>query len=58
METLLPDQFGGKFDNSKIGNRLKIEALYQASVNDQQADIEQVEIDQSLLVPTDIDYNK
>uniref|UniRef100_A0A2H8TQN9 Protein MTO1, mitochondrial n=1 Tax=Melanaphis sacchari TaxID=742174 RepID=A0A2H8TQN9_9HEMI len=56
LETVLPDKFGGKFEDNRIWERLKIEALYQASIYDQQEDIEQVEVDQSLLVPKDIDY--
>jgi len=58
LETILPDEFGEKFRDVKIGTRLKIEALYQASVRDQQDDIERVELDQSLLVPSDIDYTQ
>lgn len=55
---ILPDKFGGKFEDNQIGERLKIEALYQASIYDQQEDIERVEVDQSLLVPKDIDYTQ
>lgn len=58
LETLLPDHFSGKFENSKIKMRLKVEALYQASVRDQQNDIERVELDQSLSVPMDINYTE
>lgn len=58
LESILPNEFGGKFKDSKICERLKIEALYQASVQEQQEDIERVELDQSLLVPNDIDYAK
>lgn len=58
LQTLLPDQFGGKFEDSNIATRLKIEAFYQASVRDQQDDVERVELDQSLLVPPDIDYTE
>lgn len=54
----MPDQFGREFENCKINARLKIEALYQTSVHDQQNNIEQVELDQSLLVPTNIDYTQ
>lgn len=56
LEAIVPDQFIGKFSNSKICDRLKIEALYQTSIHDQQDDIERVEQDQSLLIPGDIDY--
>lgn len=56
LETVIPDKFGGKFKDNGICERLKIEALYQASIYDQQEDIERVELDQSLLVPKDIDY--
>lgn len=38
--------------------RLKIEALYQLSVCEQQDDIERVELDQSLHIPSDVDYSK
>lgn len=58
LETILSDQFGKKFRDVKIGTRLKIEALYRASVHDQRDDIERVELDQSLLVPTNIDYTQ
>lgn len=58
LEKILPNKFGGKFSNSQIGERLKIEALYQASICDQQEDIERVELDQSLLVPKDLDYTQ
>lgn len=58
LETILPDLFRGKFENIKIHDRLKIEALYQASIHEQQDDIERVEFDQSLLIPTDMDYNQ
>jgi len=58
LEMILPDKFGGKFEDNRIGERLKIEALYQASIYDQQEDIERVEVDQSLLVPKDIDYTQ
>jgi len=58
LETILPDQFGTKFRDIKISTRLKIEALYQASVHDQQEDIQRVELDQSLFVPTDMDYTE
>lgn len=58
LEMILPDKFGGKFEDNQIGERLKIEALYQASIYDQQEDIERVEVDQSLLVPEDIDYTQ
>lgn len=58
LETILPDEFCEKFRDVKIGTRLKIEALYQVSVRDQQDDIERVELDQSLLVPSDIDYTQ
>lgn len=58
LEMILPDKFDGKFENNRIGERLKIEALYQASVYDQQEDIERVELDQCLLVPKDIDYTQ
>lgn len=58
LGTILPDVFKGQFENTKVCNRLKIEALYQTSINDQQDDIERVEHDQSLLIPTDINYNQ
>lgn len=58
LKSILPDQFGKEFENCKISERLKIEALYQVSVHDQRDDIERVELDQSLLVPTDIDYSQ
>lgn len=58
LETVFPDQFKGKFRDTNIGNRLKIEALYKASILDQHDDIEQVELDQSLHVPSDIDYTQ
>jgi len=58
LETVIPDKFGGKFKDSRICERLKIEALYQASIYDQQEDIERVELDQSLLVPKDIVYTQ
>jgi len=58
LETVIPDKFGGKFKDNRICERLKIEALYQASIYDQQEDIERVELDQSLLVPKDIDYTQ
>jgi len=58
LEMIFPDKFGGKFEDNRIGERLKIEALYQASIYDQQEDIERVEVDQSLLVPKGIDYTQ
>jgi len=58
LEMILPDNFGGKFEDNRIEERLKIEALYQASIYDQQEDIERIEVDQSLLVPKDIDYTQ
>lgn len=58
IETILPDEFGGKFGDSNINMRLKIEALYQSSVHEQQDDIERVELDQSLFIPSDVDYTK
>lgn len=58
LETILPDKFGHKFQNNNIRNRLKIEALYQASILEQQDDIDRVELDQSLLIPSDIDYTQ
>lgn len=58
LEAICPDKFGGKFDDDKLCDRLKIEALYQISVHGQQGDIERVELDQSLLIPTDIDYTE
>lgn len=58
LEMILPEHFGGQFEDNRIGERLKIEALYQASIYDQQEDIERVEVDQSLLVPKDIDYTQ
>ncbi|XP_025416283.1 protein MTO1 homolog, mitochondrial isoform X2 [Sipha flava] len=56
LEMILPDKFGGKFENKRLNERLKIEAIYQASIHDQLNDIEQVELDELLLVPTNLDY--
>lgn len=58
LETVLPNQFGGKFKDNKINARLMIEALYRSSIHEQQEDIDRVEQDEMLLVPTDIDYKK
>lgn len=58
LETILPDQFGGKFMDGKLNARLKIEALYQLPVCDQKDDIERVELDQSLLIPANIEYTQ
>jgi len=58
LKTVIPDKFGKKFEDNRICERLKIEALYQESIYDQQEDIERVELDQSLLVPKDIDYTQ
>jgi len=58
LEMILPDNFGRQFEDNRIRERLKIEALYQASIYDQQEDIDRVEVDQSLLVPKDIDYTQ
>jgi tRNA U34 5-carboxymethylaminomethyl modifying enzyme MnmG/GidA len=55
---ILPDKFGGKFENKRLNERLKIEAIYQASIHDQLNDIEQVELDELLLVPTNLDYRQ
>lgn len=55
---ILPNTFGGKFEDKKLNERLKIEAIYQASIQDQQDDIERVELDQLLLIPTNLDYRQ
>lgn len=58
LEMILPDKFGGKFECKRLNERLKIEAIYQASIHNQQDDIDRVEFDQLLLVPADIDYRQ
>jgi len=58
LETILPDEFSKKFRDVKISTRLKIEALYQLSVRDQQDDVERIELEQSLILPSDIDYTQ
>lgn len=58
LEMILPNQFGGKFMDSKLNARLKIEALYQSSICNQKDDIERVELDQSLLIPANIEYTQ
>jgi len=58
LEAILPDQFGGKFQDNKISARLKIEAFYQTYVHNQKEDIDRVEFDQSLHIPTDINYTQ
>lgn len=58
LEMILPDEFGGKFENKRLNERLKIEALYQASIHNQLNDIKQVELDELLLVPTDLNYKQ
>lgn len=58
LEAKFPNEFGGKFGDSNIKSRLKTEALYHASILEQRDDIERVELDQSLLIPSNTDYTQ
>ncbi|XP_050434948.1 protein MTO1 homolog, mitochondrial [Adelges cooleyi] len=58
LEKILPHELNGKFNCSKLKTRLKIEAIYHLSVRNQQNEIERMELDQALLLPSDIDYSE
>lgn len=49
--------FGWIKEDRKLANRLKIEAIYSRAVQDQQLEISQLELDQSMELPQDLDYN-
>ncbi|KAG9464040.1 hypothetical protein GDO78_020608 [Eleutherodactylus coqui] len=58
LSTLFPDPLQGLSERHNIAQRLKIEALYEVYVTLQQKEIAEVQKEESLILPEDLDYMK
>lgn len=54
---VLPDRFGHLAQDSIILERLKIEALYAASIKGLQEEIDEIRKNEQMIIPSSIDYN-
>ena len=52
----LPDVFAQLVDDRNLTQRLKIEALYEAALLEQQEEVMEVRRDEALRIPNHIDY--
>ena len=52
----LPDVFTQLLDGRNLTQRLKIEALYEAALVEQQEEVMEVRRDEALRIPSHIDY--
>lgn len=52
----LPDVFTQLVDDRNLTQRLKIEALYEAALVEQQEEVMEVRRDEALRIPSHIDY--
>ncbi|KAM7345150.1 protein MTO1 homolog, mitochondrial [Cochliomyia hominivorax] len=53
---IMPQELGHLKDDLSIGERIKIEALYEHFVEEQSKDAEQVKMEESLIIPKNINY--
>ncbi|XP_050543833.1 protein MTO1 homolog, mitochondrial isoform X2 [Daktulosphaira vitifoliae] len=58
LKPILPAQFIKKINDANLETRLKIEAMYHLLVSEQQDDIARMELDQSLIIPSDLNFSE
>ena len=58
LNAVLSGQLSHLTTDENLCKRIRIEALYATAVEDQKAEIRQMQIDESLPLPDDIDYSR
>lgn len=53
----LPNEFSKLAENEDLCRRIKIEALYNFAVGQQQEQVQQIRQDQAMIIPSGIDYS-
>jgi tRNA U34 5-carboxymethylaminomethyl modifying enzyme MnmG/GidA len=56
LSKALPDVFAQLADDRNLNHRLKVEALYEAALVEQQEEVMEVRRDEALRIPSHIDY--
>lgn len=51
-----PEELGWLRGRRELGERLKIEALYEMAIGEQQQQVEEVRMDEQMLIPQGLDY--